>query len=57
LSDVVDIGAGIEVGVADTKSFLGQLLAFYGLAITFAERRVGQQAGGATIRASACSRG
>ncbi len=54
---MVDIGAGIEVGVADTKSFLGQLLAFYGLAITFAERRVGQQAGGATIRASACSRG
>jgi glucosamine--fructose-6-phosphate aminotransferase (isomerizing) len=47
--DVVDIGAGIEVGVAATKTFLGQLLAFYGLAIAFAERRVGQQAGGATI--------
>ncbi len=49
VSDVVDIGAGIEVGVAATKTFLGQLLAFYGLAIAFAERRVGQQAGGATI--------
>ena len=49
VSDVVDIGAGIEVGVAATKTFLGQLLAFYGLAIAFAERRVGRQAGGATI--------
>jgi glucosamine--fructose-6-phosphate aminotransferase (isomerizing) len=49
VSNVVDIGAGIEVGVAATKTFLGQLLAFYGLAIAFAERRVGQQAGGATI--------
>jgi glucosamine--fructose-6-phosphate aminotransferase (isomerizing) len=49
VSDVVDIGAGIEVGVAATKTFLGQLLAFYGLAIAFAERRVGQQAGGAPI--------
>ncbi len=49
VSDVVDIGAGIEVGVAATKTFLGQLLAFYGLAIAFAERRVGQQANGATI--------
>jgi glucosamine--fructose-6-phosphate aminotransferase (isomerizing) len=48
VSDVVDIGAGIEVGVAATKTFLGKL-AFYGLAIAFAERRVGQQAGGATI--------
>jgi len=49
VSDVVDIGAGIEVGVAATKTFLGQLLAFYGLAIAFAERRVGQQAGGAMV--------
>jgi glucosamine--fructose-6-phosphate aminotransferase (isomerizing) len=47
--DVVDIGAGIEVGVAATKTFLGQLLAFYGLAIAFAERRLGRSAGGATI--------
>ncbi|MFM7087662.1 MAG: glutamine--fructose-6-phosphate transaminase (isomerizing) [Cyanobium sp.] len=36
---LLDIGAGIEVGVAATKTFLGQLLAFYGLAIAFAERR------------------
>jgi glucosamine--fructose-6-phosphate aminotransferase (isomerizing) len=49
VSDVVDIGACIEVGVAATKTFLGQLLAFYGLASAFAERRVGQQARGATI--------
>jgi glucosamine--fructose-6-phosphate aminotransferase (isomerizing) len=47
---ILDIGAGIEVGVAATKTFLGQLLAFYGLALAFAERRVGQQqAGGGTI--------
>jgi len=47
---ILDIGAGIEVGVAATKTFLGQLLAFYGLALAFAERRVGQpQPGGATI--------
>ena len=46
---ILDIGAGIEVGVAATKTFLGQLLAFYGLAIAFAERRLGQQAGGATL--------
>jgi glucosamine--fructose-6-phosphate aminotransferase (isomerizing) len=38
---VLDIGAGIEVGVAATKTFLGQLLAFYGLALAFAERRQG----------------
>ncbi len=36
---VLDIGAGIEVGVAATKTFLGQLLAFYGLAVAFAARR------------------
>ncbi len=36
---LLDIGAGIEVGVAATKTFLGQLLAFYGLAVAFAERR------------------
>jgi glucosamine--fructose-6-phosphate aminotransferase (isomerizing) len=49
VSDVVDIGAGIEVGVAATKAFLGLLLAFYGLAIAIGERRVGQQAGGTKI--------
>ena len=39
---ILDIGAGIEVGVAATKTFLGQLLAFYGLALAFAERRGGR---------------
>ncbi|MCP9808585.1 glutamine--fructose-6-phosphate transaminase (isomerizing) [Cyanobium sp. HWJ4-Hawea] len=39
---ILDIGAGIEVGVAATKTFLGQLLAFYALALAFAERRQGQ---------------
>ena len=37
--DILDIGAGIEVGVAATKTFMGQLLAFYGLALAFAARR------------------
>jgi glucosamine--fructose-6-phosphate aminotransferase (isomerizing) len=36
---ILDIGAGIEVGVAATKTFLGQLLAFYGLAMAFAAHR------------------
>jgi glucosamine--fructose-6-phosphate aminotransferase (isomerizing) len=36
---ILDIGAGIEVGVAATKTFLGQLLAFYGLAMAFAAQR------------------
>ena len=36
---ILDIGAGIEVGVAATKTFLGQLLAFYGLALAFAAQR------------------
>ncbi|MDA0717690.1 MAG: glutamine--fructose-6-phosphate transaminase (isomerizing) [Cyanobacteria bacterium] len=40
---ILDIGAGIEVGVAATKTFLGQLLAFYGLSLAFAERRLGQR--------------
>ena len=39
VSHILDIGAGIEVGVAATKTFLGQLLSFYGLALTFAARR------------------
>ena len=43
---IIDIGAGIEVGVAATKTFLGQLLAFYGLSLALAERRVGQRQGG-----------
>ena len=39
---LLDIGAGIEVGVAATKTFMGQLLACYGLALAFAERRQGR---------------
>ena len=39
---LLDIGAGIEVGVAATKTFLGKLLAFYGLGLAFAERRQGR---------------
>ena len=35
---ILDIGAGIEVGVAATKTFMGQLLAFYGLALAFVAR-------------------
>ena len=42
---ILDIGAGIEVGVAATKTFLGQLLAFYGLALAFAERHGGGATG------------
>jgi glucosamine--fructose-6-phosphate aminotransferase (isomerizing) len=34
--NVIDIGSGIEVGVAATKTFLGQMLSFYGLALLFA---------------------
>ncbi|KZR90665.1 glutamine--fructose-6-phosphate transaminase (isomerizing) [Synechococcus sp. MIT S9508] len=36
---ILDVGAGIEVGVAATKTFLGQLLAFYALSLAFAARR------------------
>ena len=39
VSYILDIGAGIEVGVAATKTFLGQLLSFYALALAFAARR------------------
>jgi glutamine---fructose-6-phosphate transaminase (isomerizing) len=39
VDDILDIGAGIEVGVAATKTFLGQLLAFYGLTLAIAARR------------------
>lgn len=39
---ILDIQAGIEVGVAATKTFLGQVLAFYGLAIDLAYRRSSQ---------------
>ena len=37
IPNVIDISAGIEIGVAATKTFFGQLLSFYGLAITFAQ--------------------
>jgi glucosamine--fructose-6-phosphate aminotransferase (isomerizing) len=37
--NLIDIAAGVEVGVAATKTFLGQLLAFYALAIRLAELR------------------
>ncbi len=37
--NILDIGAGIEIGVAATKTFLGQLFAFYGLALMFAAHR------------------
>ena len=47
---ILDIGAGIEVGVAATKTFLAQLLAFYGLALAFAERRGGGVQGPAKLR-------
>ena len=36
VTNILDIGAGIEIGVAATKTFLGQLLSFYGLALKFA---------------------
>ncbi len=36
---ILDIGSGIEIGVAATKTFLGQLLAFYALALKFASLR------------------
>ncbi|MBW3042832.1 glutamine--fructose-6-phosphate transaminase (isomerizing) [Prochlorococcus marinus] len=36
LENVIDIGSGIEIGVAATKTFLGQMLSFYGLTLLFA---------------------
>ncbi len=36
---ILDIGAGLEVGVAATKTFLAELLAFYGLTIAFASHK------------------
>ncbi len=43
VTNILDIGAGIEIGVAATKTFLGQLFAFYGLALNFAARRNSRQ--------------
>ena len=39
LDNVIDIGSGIEIGVAATKTFLGQMLSFYGLTLQFASLR------------------
>ncbi len=39
VSEVIDLRAGIEIGVAATKTFTAQLLAFYLLALEFAARR------------------
>ncbi|WP_269623795.1 glutamine--fructose-6-phosphate transaminase (isomerizing) [Prochlorococcus marinus] len=39
LENVIDIGSGIEIGVAATKTFLGQMLSFYGLTLFFASQR------------------
>jgi len=46
LDNVIDIGSGIEIGVAATKTFLGQMLSFYGLTILFAsngQKRTSQE--------------
>ncbi len=39
LDNIIDIGSGIEIGVAATKTFLGQMLAFYGLTLLFASHK------------------
>ena len=39
LGNVIDIGSGIEIGVAATKTFLGQMLSFYGLTLLFASHK------------------
>ena len=39
LDNVIDIGSGIEIGVAATKTFLGQMLSFYGLTLLFAANK------------------
>jgi len=42
IPNIIDIGAGIEIGVAATKTFFAQLLSFYGLAIKFAQIKKSQ---------------
>ncbi len=37
IPNIIDIGAGTEIGVAATKTFFAQLLSFYGLAIKFSQ--------------------
>ncbi len=39
LKNVIDVGSGIEIGVAATKTFLGQMMSFYGLTLLFASHR------------------
>ena len=39
IDNVIDIGSGIEIGVAATKTFLGQMLSFYGLTLLFASEK------------------
>jgi len=39
LENVIDIGSGIEIGVAATKTFLGQMLSFYGLTLLVASHK------------------
>ena len=39
IDSIIDIGSGIEIGVAATKTFLGQMLAFYGLTLLFASNK------------------
>jgi len=39
IDNVIDIGSGIEIGVAATKTFLGQMLSFYGLVLLFASQK------------------
>lgn len=39
VSQIIDTHAGIEIGVAATKTFVTQLMAFYGLALDLAWRR------------------
>jgi glucosamine--fructose-6-phosphate aminotransferase (isomerizing) len=45
VDQILDIVAGIELGVAATKKFLGQLQVFYELVRAFAERRGGGGSG------------
>ena len=42
IPNIIDIGAGIEIGVAATKTFFAQLLSFYGLAIKLAQIKESQ---------------
>ena len=41
---ILDIRAGVEIGVAATKTFLGQMLAFYAIALHLASQRHGASA-------------